>query len=118
MAVTQPGRIQTVVLCGGKGTRPREYIEAIPNALVEVGARPILWHIMKSYPLPRLLRGRGGGRRDVFRCWQSRVGISRSDGRGDRVRTDIAAARVRMFSEARRLAATRAWDEVPNGQRS
>lgn len=41
--------MQTVILCGGRGTRLREYTEAIPKVLVEVGGRPILWHIMKSY---------------------------------------------------------------------
>lgn len=40
---------QTVILCGGRGTRLREYTEAIPKVLVEVGGRPILWHIMKLY---------------------------------------------------------------------
>src|SRR3990172_7438998 len=29
--------------------RLREYTEAIPKVLVEVGGRPILWHIMKGY---------------------------------------------------------------------
>ena len=43
------GGIQTVILCGGRGTRLREYTEAIPKVLVEVGGQPILWHIMKSY---------------------------------------------------------------------
>ena len=47
--MTEPHGIQTVVLCGGKGTRLREYTEAIPKVLVEVGARPILWHIIKGY---------------------------------------------------------------------
>ncbi len=41
--------MQTVILCGGRGTRLREYTEAIPKVLVEVGGRPILWHIMKGY---------------------------------------------------------------------
>jgi len=41
--------MQTVILCGGKGTRLREYTEAVPKVLVEVGGRPILWHIMKGY---------------------------------------------------------------------
>lgn len=41
--------MQTVILCGGKGTRLREYTEAIPKVLVEIGGRPILWHIMKGY---------------------------------------------------------------------
>ncbi len=41
--------MKTVILCGGKGMRLREYTEAIPKVLVEVGGKPILWHIMKSY---------------------------------------------------------------------
>src|SRR5438270_8922733 len=44
-----PEHIPTVVLCGGRGTRLREYKETIPKVLVEVGGRPILWHIMKTY---------------------------------------------------------------------
>ncbi len=43
------GEVQTVILCGGRGTRLREYTEALPKVLVEVGGRPILWHIMKGY---------------------------------------------------------------------
>ena len=38
-----------MILCGGRGTRLREYTEAIPKVLVEVGGYPILWHIMKGY---------------------------------------------------------------------
>lgn len=41
--------VKTVILCGGEGTRLREYTEAIPKPLVEVGGKPILWHIMKIY---------------------------------------------------------------------
>jgi len=41
--------MQTVILCGGRGTRLREYTEALPKVLVEVGGRPILWHIMRGY---------------------------------------------------------------------
>jgi len=41
--------VKTVILCGGRGMRLREYTEAIPKVLVEVGGRPILWHIMKGY---------------------------------------------------------------------
>jgi glucose-1-phosphate cytidylyltransferase len=43
------GGVQTVIFCGGRGTRLREYTEALPKVLVEVGGRPILWHIMKGY---------------------------------------------------------------------
>jgi len=41
--------IQTVILCGGQGTRLREETEYRPKPLVEVGSRPILWHVMKQY---------------------------------------------------------------------
>jgi glucose-1-phosphate cytidylyltransferase len=38
-----------VILCGGLGTRMREETEFRPKPLVEVGGRPVLWHIMKLY---------------------------------------------------------------------
>ena len=37
------------ILCGGRGTRLREHTESIPKALVEIGARPILWHVISIY---------------------------------------------------------------------
>jgi len=41
--------MKTVILCGGQGTRLREETEYRPKPLVEIGGRPILWHIMKLY---------------------------------------------------------------------
>ena len=41
--------MKVVILCGGQGTRLREETEYRPKPMVEVGGRPILWHIMKSY---------------------------------------------------------------------
>ena len=41
--------IQTVILCGGLGTRLREETEFRPKPMVDIGPRPILWHIMKIY---------------------------------------------------------------------
>lgn len=38
-----------VILCGGLGTRLAEETEVRPKPLVEIGGRPILWHIMKIY---------------------------------------------------------------------
>src|SRR5258706_12228118 len=37
------------ILCGGQGTRLREETEFRPKPLVEIGQRPILWHIMKLF---------------------------------------------------------------------
>jgi len=41
--------IQTIVLCGGIGTRLREETEFKPKPMVQIGDKPILWHIMKIY---------------------------------------------------------------------
>src|SRR5512142_2003334 len=38
-----------MILCGGLGTRLREETEHRPKPMVEVGGRPILWHIMKTF---------------------------------------------------------------------
>lgn len=40
---------KVVILCGGRGTRMEEETEIRPKPLVEVGGKPILWHIMKIY---------------------------------------------------------------------
>jgi len=41
--------IPVVILCGGMGTRLAEQTEVRPKPLVEIGGKPILWHIMKHY---------------------------------------------------------------------
>jgi glucose-1-phosphate cytidylyltransferase len=41
--------VKTVIICGGKGERLREETEFKPKPLVEIGGRPILYHIMKIY---------------------------------------------------------------------
>ncbi len=48
-ALEKPKTMPVVILCGGKGTRLREETEYRPKPLVEIGGRPILWHIMKGY---------------------------------------------------------------------
>jgi glucose-1-phosphate cytidylyltransferase len=41
--------MKVVLFCGGLGMRLRDYSDQIPKPLVEVGHRPILWHLMKYY---------------------------------------------------------------------
>lgn len=41
--------MQTVILCGGLGTRLSEETHLKPKPMVSIGAYPILWHIMKIY---------------------------------------------------------------------
>ena len=41
--------MKVVVLCGGLGTRLSEETQLRPKPMVEVGGRPILWHIMRIY---------------------------------------------------------------------
>jgi len=41
--------MKVVILAGGMGTRLREETEYRPKPMVEIGGKPILWHIMKRY---------------------------------------------------------------------
>ena len=59
--------MKVVIFCGGFGVRMGEETQRIPKPMIEIGGRPILWHIMRYYadvgpqrvhPLPRL-QGRG-----------------------------------------------------------
>jgi glucose-1-phosphate cytidylyltransferase len=43
------GPTKVVILAGGLGTRLAEETESRPKPMVEIGGRPILWHIMKLY---------------------------------------------------------------------
>jgi glucose-1-phosphate cytidylyltransferase len=38
-----------VILCGGRGTRLQEHSHAVPKPLIEVGGRPIVWHVIQMY---------------------------------------------------------------------
>src|SRR6059036_188699 len=44
----EPGG-SVAILCGGRGTRLQEHTRSIPKPLVEIGGRPILWHVMQIY---------------------------------------------------------------------
>jgi len=41
--------MKVVILAGGLGTRISEETSSLPKPMVEVGGKPILWHIMKTY---------------------------------------------------------------------
>ena len=41
--------MKAVILAGGFGTRLSEATNLIPKPMVEIGGKPILWHIMKTY---------------------------------------------------------------------
>ena len=41
--------MKTILLAGGFGTRLSEYTDIIPKPMIEIGGKPILWHIMNLY---------------------------------------------------------------------
>jgi glucose-1-phosphate cytidylyltransferase len=41
--------VKVVLFCGGLGMRLRDYSDTIPKPMVNIGYRPILWHVMKYY---------------------------------------------------------------------
>ena len=48
-AVTTGGEEAVVILCGGRGTRLPEHDRSIAKPLVEIGGKPILWHVVNIY---------------------------------------------------------------------
>ena len=41
--------MKIILLAGGFGTRLSEYTNTVPKPMVQIGGKPILWHIMNSY---------------------------------------------------------------------
>jgi len=41
--------MKVILLAGGFGTRLSEYTETLPKTMVQIGGKPILWHIMKTF---------------------------------------------------------------------
>ena len=41
--------MKVVILAGGRGTRISEETTTIPKPMVEIGSKPVIWHIMKMY---------------------------------------------------------------------
>src|SRR5919204_6549138 len=50
------GIATVVILCGGRGTRLQEHSRSIPKPLVEIGGRPILWHVVQIYAVQGVRR--------------------------------------------------------------
>ena len=47
--LTLMNNMKVLILAGGLGTRLSEETKLIPTPMVEIGGKPILWHIMKIY---------------------------------------------------------------------
>jgi len=41
--------MKVVILAGGRGTRISEETEVLPKPMIQIGGKPILWHVMKAY---------------------------------------------------------------------
>jgi glucose-1-phosphate cytidylyltransferase len=48
--------MNVAILCGGRGTRLQEHSAELPKPLVEIGGRPILWHVIRIYAAQGLRR--------------------------------------------------------------
>src|SRR4051812_49469413 len=67
-AVEQP---RGVILGGGRGTRLQERTQDIPKPMVEIGGRPIVWHVVRIYAAQGLRRFLllTGYKGDVLAAW-------------------------------------------------
>jgi len=45
----RPANSQVIILCGGKGTRMGGTVNTVKKELVEIGDRPMIWHVMKIF---------------------------------------------------------------------
>ena len=41
--------MKVVLFCGGMGMRLREYSDVVPKPMIDIGYRPLIWHVMKYY---------------------------------------------------------------------
>jgi glucose-1-phosphate cytidylyltransferase len=101
-------QMNVAILCGGRGTRLQEHSAELPKPLVEIGGRPILWHVIRIYAAQGLRRFllltgyRGEAVAEFARTapWPSGVEVSCVDtgldtptgGRLWRVRSELAGA--------------------------
>jgi glucose-1-phosphate cytidylyltransferase len=49
MQAADPAKPPVGILCGGRGTRLQHDTQSIPKPLVEIGGRPIVWHVVQIY---------------------------------------------------------------------
>lgn len=89
--------LETVLLCGGLGTRLREETEMRPKPMVEIGGAPILWHIMKIYSA-------GAGVRDFLLCLGYKGDVIRDyflnyKNRTQDTRIDLASGAVEVLPD-------------------
>ncbi len=111
--------MRVAILCGGLGTRLREETEYRPKPMVEIGGRPVLWHIMRHYARHGLTDfvlclGYKG---DVIRDW-----IVDYRARNGDARVDVGAQRIEYLDplpEEERWVVTLAetGPETPTGGR-
>ena len=47
-------KLKAVILAGGYGTRITEESYLKPKPMIEIGAKPLLWHIMKIYSVHKI----------------------------------------------------------------
>lgn len=96
--------MKVVLFCGGLGTRLREHSETIPKPLVNIGIRPIVWHLMRYYAhyghkdFILCLGYRGDLIRDYFlnynECMSNDFVLSEGGRRVEPVRRDIQDWRI------------------------
>jgi glucose-1-phosphate cytidylyltransferase len=41
--------VKVIILAGGLGTRLSEYTEFLPKPMIQIGGKPIIWHVMQTY---------------------------------------------------------------------